>query len=501
MTGKIKNSWHALISKINIYSPSTLAGRFLVVMFALIFTSQLLVNYLWEKEMESDRQQALAKVSTNVALRMLATIDYFVTQPAEIRKVTINQLRYMGGARYFITLNSDFIQLSPYQNSQAQQTVVNVFKAVLGSDKHIFGQPKVAFSRPETLKVINNQTYLKDLPDNWGKESLMVDPLDLPVLVIQLKLETGEWLYLATLMPDSSILAEELSPAPLQTSYMAWMLTLLAFATMAIYFMVRPFEALSSAAKAFGEGLEPVTVSEQGCLEYERTARAFNHMQKNIRHYMNDRKQLFSGISHDLKTPITRLRLRAELMDDDNVRDPFIKDLEQLEIMVKSALQVVSDTDIHENAEVVDLDRLLNEITLAAQSVGQRAWLHTPFHPNGENNHGIYEVTGKPLALKRCLENLIGNGIVYGSPVNVYIKREDDQIIITIRDSGPGLPAGVDISTFKPYQRLEFGYKRNPEGHGLGLVTARHLVSIHGGNLQLRNHEEGGLEVVVTLPV
>ncbi|KEI70953.1 ATP-binding protein [Endozoicomonas elysicola] len=498
MSSKAKAYWPTLKRLVHYYSPRTLAGRFLMVMFALVFTSQLMVNHLWERETESDRQEALAKVSTNVALRMSATIEYFVTLPAAIRKATINKLRYMGGARYFITLNSEFIKLPPYHNSSAHQTVVNVFKTVLGNADHINGRVTVAFSRPETLKVLDNQTLLKDLPDNWGKETLMVEPLDLPVLVIQVELEKNEWLYLATLMPDSSILSEESPPAPLQTSYLIWMLVLLAFATLAIYFMVRPFEALSKAAKEFGRDLEPVAIPEWGCLEYERTAQAFNQMQKNIRHYMNDRKQLFSGISHDLKTPITRLRLRAEMLDDDVQREPFISDLEHLEIMVKSALQVVSNTDIHENPQVVDLERMLNDITLAAQSAGQRAWLHRPFHNHPDESGGLYKITGKPLALKRCLENLIGNAIIYGAPANIYIERTPEQIIITIRDNGPGIPEGMEETIFKPYLRLDYGCQKNPDGNGLGLVTARHLARIHGGSLRLKNHLEGGLEVTLT---
>lgn len=493
--------WQTLNQRIHQYAPRTLAGRFLLVMFILVFISQVMVNYVWEREIESDRQAALAKVSTNVALRMSATIEYFVTLPVEFRQVAINKLRYMGGVRYFITLNPAFIELSFYQHSSAHQTVVNVFNTVLENADHINGKIQVAFSRPETLKVLDNQTLLKDLPDNWGKETLMVEPLDLPVLVIQVELENNQWLYLATLMPDSSILSENASPAPLQTAYLVWLMVLLALATLAIYFMVRPFEALSSAAKKFGRDLEPVVVPEQGCLEYERTARAFNQMQKNIQHYMNDRKQLFSGISHDLKTPITRLRLRAEMLENDIERAPFISDLEHLEIMVKSALQVVSNTDIHENPQVVDLERMLNDITLTAQSLGQRAWLQTPYNNHPQDNGGLYEITGKPLALKRCLENLIGNAIIYGAPANIYIERTPEQIIITIRDNGPGIPEGMEEAIFKPYFRLEYGCQKNPDGNGLGLVTARHLARIHGGSLKLRNHSEGGVEVTLNLPL
>ncbi|OED43900.1 hypothetical protein ACH42_08885 [Endozoicomonas sp. (ex Bugula neritina AB1)] len=473
-------------------TPKTLPGRFLLVMFGLMLTSQVLVNQLWENQTRQDMNNALRKVSTNLALRVSSTVEYFVTLPSEHRQVIVNRLRYMGGARYFITLNKEFIHITPFEYSAPHRTVITTFQTVLGETLSVAGKIQIAFANPETLNVIDNQSLLKDLPDNWGQESLLVEPLDIPILVIQVPVAQNEWIYLATLMPDSSILSQDALSGPFRPTYLFWMLALLAISSLIIHIMTRPFKKLSGAAKAFGYDLEPIPITEEGCMEYETTARAFNQMQKNIRHYINDRKQLFTGISHDLKTPITRLRLRAELLDKDSEREAFTQDLDHLEMMVKSALQTLSDTDIHENPETVDLRQLVNEITLAAQSVGQRAWLH---------NKEVFEVTGKPLALKRCLENLIGNAILYGEPANIYLNRTTSHIVVTIHDSGPGLPAGMEEEIFKPYLRLEHGRSQNPGGNGLGLVTARHLAQIHGGSLKLLNRTEGGLEVTLKLPI
>ncbi|WP_034836059.1 ATP-binding protein [Endozoicomonas numazuensis] len=474
------------------FTPRSLPGRFFLVMVALILATQVIVNNLWETQSRNDQDQAIRDVAMNMALRVSATVEYFSSLPTRYRHVILNQLRDMGGTRYFVTLNREFIHIEPFQNTASHQIVLDVFRQTLEDNVTTHGKIQIAFSSPETLRVFNNDTLLKDLPDSWGQESLMVKPLALPVLVIQIAVGEGEWLYLATLMPDSSLMNNEQLSEPLKASYMAWMLILMFIASLLIQKMTRPFKKLSMAAQTFGRNLEPVPVSEAGCREYETTARAFNHMQKNIQHYMNDRKQLFSGISHDLKTPITRLRLRTELLDNDEERDAFNQDLNHLEMMVKSALQILSDTDIHENPEKISLKNLLDDIAQSACSVGQQVQVFT------DNSPAV--INGKPLAMRRCLENLIGNAVQYGQQAHVYLISVKGCIDIRIRDKGPGLPEGMEEEVFKPYFRLEHGKSCNPDGNGLGLITARHLVNIHGGYLKLRNYPEGGLEVALELP-
>ena len=472
--------------------PRSLPGRFLLVMIAVVTATQLIVSGVWESQLRSDQQNALDEVSRSMALRVSSTVEYFTSLPTRYRHVILNQLRDMGGTRYFVTLNRELIDITPLPKTDSHKLVLDVFRETLEESIQYRGEINIAFSSPDNLRVFNNETLLIDLPDSWGQESLPAAPLSLPILVIQVQVSEGEWLYLATLMPDSSMMvSEEWLSEPLQASYFAMMLMLLVTTSLLIQWMTRPFEKLSRAAKAFGRDLEPVQLEEVGCREFENTARAFNNMQQSIRHYMNDRKQLFSGISHDLKTPITRLRLRTEMLDDEQDRDDFSNDLDHLEMMVKSALQNLSDTDIHENPEQVNLGALLQEISRSASSVGQSVRLHI------DDN---IVISGKPLALRRCLENLIGNAVLYGEHANVYLTSEDGQIFICIRDNGPGLPEGMEEEIFKPYRRLDHGRKCNPDGNGLGLITARHLAHIHGGTLSLSNLPEGGLQALLELP-
>ena len=484
-----KRRWNSLSYLKTVFLPGSLPGRFFMFMLLLVFGSQLVISIVWNHQSRLTQEQALESVVTNMAMRVSSTIEYFDSLPNRFRHIILDQLRDMGGTRYFVTLNRDFIEIDELPRTPAKQIVLEGFQDTLDAF-HGNGDISIAFSAPETLRVFNNETYLMDLTESWGQHSLIVEPLSLPILVIQVPVSNNEWLYLATLMPDSAIMSSSL-PRDLQIFYLLWLTVLLMFGSWMIYVLTQPIKNLSRAAENFGRSFEPVYLPEAGAREFVTTSRAFNHMQKNIQHFMNDRKQLFSGISHDLKTPLTRLRLRAEMLDDDDERLGFVEDIDHLDMMVRSALQMVRDTDIHENMEKVDLKKVLDRIARAGQSVGQDIQLDY-------EDHRV--MTGKPLALRRCLENLIDNAVVYGGNAHISLKIEGGCNWIIIRDNGPGLPEGMEEEVFQPYRRFEHGEACNPGGNGLGLITARHLAGTHGGQLELRNHPEGGLEVSLIIP-
>ncbi|MRI34048.1 two-component sensor histidine kinase [Endozoicomonas sp. OPT23] len=469
----------------------SLASRFFLVMIGLLLSTQLVVNELWEQQTRQEREKALREVSLNMALRVSSTIEYFAALPTQYRHIVLNQLRYMGGTRYLVMLNEEFLQIDSFSNGTTHDIVLEEFRQLLQQNNNASNDIDIRFSLPNTLKAVNNETLLKDLSHRWNSENLDLGEHGSPILVVQVKLAKNEWLYLATILPESSVMSPDFLTQPLNWSYLLWMLVILAVASLLIHYMTRPFTHLAQVAKHFGLNLKPVQLSEKGCYEYESTASAFNNMQQNIRHFMNDRKLLFTGISHDLKTPITRLRLRAEFLDDNEHQAEFIEDLDHLDMMVKSALQTLSDTDIHENAQRINLGTLLAHTADTAVSIGQSVTVD--LEPD-------IEITGKSLALKRCFENLINNACTYGQKAHIQLFRVPGQIIIKFRDYGPGISENEQELMFKPYSRLEHGRQSNPDGHGLGLLTARHLAHIHSGILTLHNHSEGGLEVIIKFP-
>jgi ligand-binding sensor domain-containing protein/signal transduction histidine kinase len=212
--------------------------------------------------------------------------------------------------------------------------------------------------------------------------------------------------------------------------------------------------------------------------------------QQKLQQYLADRERLFMSISHDLRSPITRLILRSELLEDDVLRDEFYEDLDDLEMMVKSALQSVKETNIHENVTEVRLDSLIKRILRGAELAG---------HKIAYSESGL-TLFAKPLALKRAIGNLIDNALFYGKEVEVAVREVGRYIEIQVRDHGPGVPAEALKLLASAAVRLEHGRARNAGGLGLGLGIVRSIAEAHGGTLSLENHPAGGLVATIRLP-
>jgi signal transduction histidine kinase len=320
---------------------------------------------------------------------------------------------------------------------------------------------------------------------------LLLKPDPAPILVIQTELEPGNWLYLATLMPNPYFLNsnDPLSPDRLAVQGLSLTAVLL-LSILMVRSITRPLAALSDAAEAFGKDDNAPALPETGSREFVNTARAFGAMRERIARYIDDRERLFISISHDLRTPITRLKLRAELLDNDELRNEFEEDLDELDMMVKGALQCVKDSDIHENPAEIKLDALIGRLVRSAELAGHRV-AYAP---------GALSVRGKPLALKRAIGNLLDNGLFYGERVEIVVRAVDGWIEIAVRDHGPGVPEDAFASLFEPHVRLAHGRERNDGGLGLGLGIASGIIDGHGGALVLANHPDGGLNAVIRLP-
>ena len=257
-----------------------------------------------------------------------------------------------------------------------------------------------------------------------------------------------------------------------------------------MHWQSRPLKRLARAARDMSLGedeVKPVEVG--GGSEVVEVARALNTMRARISRYLTERGQLFSAISHDLRTPITRLRLRVKLLDDEQLQYKFGRDLDELEMLVKGALQCVKDTDIHENIEAVDLNQLLDcliEPYLLPQGNG-RVTLQ---------GRAVRPYYGKPLALRRCMGNLIDNALKYGHYAHLRIDDNEQAFVLTVDDEGPGVPEQRLEQVFEPHFRLA----GQQQGYGLGLGIARSIAHSHGGEVSLQNLRAGGLRVTLHLP-
>ena len=477
--------------------PSSLLGRLSLVMMMGVLLTQFVANEFWATQVRKESEIEVAGSSQHLAQSAVSSIRYFLSVPTNYRSLIIQQFRAMGGTRFFVNINTAAVTMreiapNPLAELAKKKIAAELKEKIpqLAND----GNLKLGFAWPENLIVSDDGSDVNDLPDNWVQHILITKPNPAPILVIQVELEPGHWLYLATLMPNPYFLNSN-------NAFSTDRLVLLGVSLLAVFlismlvvrWITRPLEALSVAATTFGNGHgeSMPLLPETGSREFINTARAFSMMRQRIQSYIDDRERLFVSISHDLRTPIMRLKLRAELLDDDEIRSEFHDDIDELDMMVKGALQCVKDSDIYENPTEIKLDTLLNRMARDAQLVGH----HVAFSENG------ITVFAKPLALKRAIGNLLDNALHYGKQVEISVAKNEDQVAIQVRDHGPGVPEHALPSLCDPYVRLEHGRFQNTQGIGLGLSIARDIVEAHKGNLILANHPEGGFCATIVLPV
>jgi signal transduction histidine kinase len=254
--------------------------------------------------------------------------------------------------------------------------------------------------------------------------------------------------------------------------------------------ITRPLGKLAEAADAFGRGTRVEPLPEQGGRELRAATRAFNTMQERLRRYLDSRTSVLAAMSHDMRTPLTRLRLRVESIDDEQLRARCTADLDEMNDMIRGALAVFRGLNDDEPATSIDMDALLRALRDEYRELGGHVTV---------TGHASQPYVGKALALKRCLGNLIQNAIQYGHEANVTVE-DGAALTLRIRDRGPGIPAEALDRVFEPFFRLESSRSRDTGGTGLGLGIARNIAQAHGGRLTLHNLSGGGLEAELTLP-
>lgn len=303
---------------------------------------------------------------------------------------------------------------------------------------------------------------------------------------VAVKLPDGESVVFRTLAPQPG------PPLPRQIFVNLALLTLLL--AVVLYFMTRnvtrPLSDLARAADAIGRGEGHPPLPERGARELRDATRAFNTMQERLHRYLDSRTRVLAAMSHDLRTPLTRLRLRAEAIEDPGSQTRFVADIDEMNRMVSGALNLFKGLNDEELTTRVIVDDLLGSLQEEFAELGARFAIE---------GHSGGPILGKAQGLKRCLSNLLHNAVKYGSNVVVHVA-DGSALTITIRDDGPGIPPEELERVFEPFYRVEASRNRDTGGTGLGLSIARDIAQAHGGSIALRNRAEGGLEAVLTLP-
>lgn len=303
----------------------------------------------------------------------------------------------------------------------------------------------------------------------------------------QVRLLDGGWVQFNARVPQEAASL----PWRLLLTLVVLLVAVLLLSLVAVRWVTRPLHVLASAADELGRDIHRPPLPEQGPQEVRRAAHAFNTMQTRLVRYIDDRTRILAAMSHDLKTPITRLRLRAELLEDEDLRQRFEKDLLEMEDMVSQTLDFMRGLDSREPLQPIDIMALLESLQADNEEMGRAMVIAgrttAPF-------------IGAPQLLKRCLTNLLDNALTYGKTARISIEEGPAELLIRILDDGPGLPEAELEKVFEPFYRLESSRNRATGGTGLGLSIARNIAQALGGEVRLRNAPQGGLEALLSLP-
>ncbi|MVO17620.1 ATP-binding protein [Parasedimentitalea huanghaiensis] len=253
--------------------------------------------------------------------------------------------------------------------------------------------------------------------------------------------------------------------------------------------LLGPLRRLVGATDRLGRGEDVTELPVVGPTEVRNLTKTFNHMQGRLTRFVADRTRLLAALGHDLRSPLTAMRVRAEMVDDDETRESLVASVEEMQSMVEATLTFARGLAGSEEPEVVNVSEFLDAL---------RSDMVAPFGLDGSRS---YEARIRPNAMRRALRNIIENAVRYGDSAHVCHGIEDGEVVITIDDDGPGVPAADLERVFDPFFRLEQSRSLETGGHGLGLSIARTIVRAHGGEISLSNRDAGGLRATIAIPL
>lgn len=301
-------------------------------------------------------------------------------------------------------------------------------------------------------------------------------------------LSDGSWVHFVT--PERSW-GLHASTRNLLTGCFALTCSLLV-AALASRRLARPMERFARQAQRFGTDVNAPPMEATGPVEIRLAGQAFNEMQARVQRYVADRTTMLAAISHDLRAPLTRMRLRGEFIEDEEQQRKLFRDVDEMQAMVGASLDFFRDDSAHEPATRFNLSELIETVLDDFRDAG-----HAVAFRGTEN----LAYVGRPLSLRRAIANLVDNAVKYGNGATVRLSAKAEWVHLIVDDTGPGIPASLREEVFRPFYRIESSRNRQTGGVGLGLSAVRSAVRGHGGDISLENVPTGGLRVRVHLPL
>jgi signal transduction histidine kinase len=460
--------------------PSTLFGRLVLILLGGLLVAQLVGAAILLR----DRASALYESGGHYAVQRIAGIVNVLDELSDEQRRRILPAMNTAGLRVALATEPGREPASEEEDMAAAH-LSGALRSALGEDREV----RIAVTAPEALPA--------DLRGPRPAHMGHMMPQHMPFMggppitdvsfLVRARLRDGQWVSIAHGLPQETFTW----PAKLLLTLAFLLVSVIVLSLVAVRWVTRPLADLGRAADELGRDIQRPPLAVRGPLEVRRAAQAFNTMQARLAQFLRDRAQMLAAVSHDLKTPITRLRLRAELLDEPDLKGKFVHDLDEMETMTRATLDFLRDAGTREPAQPIDVDALVESLQSDAGELGQEVLIQggtaSPY-------------TGRPLALQRCLRNLIENAVNYGKRATVSVDDSAERLQIVVADEGPGIPEDRLAQVFEPFVRLDPARSRETGGAGLGLSIARDIARAHGGDLALRNRASGGLEAVLTLP-
>ncbi len=448
--------------------PRTVTGQIVLVATAALVVSQLALFAI----MADERQSAIRRWWTDYILSRIASITELLdATPDDVHQKVLN------------ASDTPLLTFAIGPDGPDPGVVVDEKSVYLMELRAMVGKtPDQVF-----VDVGTPPSWSEIIRYWWADWRNLPTPEGDPWLEASVKLKNGKWLNLEVARRlQSPSIALLLIPAG----------TMLLVFGSALAFIIRqitsPINRLADAAVAFGRGEEVRPVVLQGPEEIRRAIEAFNDMRERLSRFVLDRTKMLATVGHDLRTPITTMRLRAEFIDDEETRTRILASLEEMQQMAEGALAFAREEAITEPTMTVDLNALVQTVCSDLADMDRDVNYE-------EIGRLLYRC--RPNSMKRAVRNLVENAVIHGKSARVLLNGPGPEVWITVEDQGPGIPEENMAHVFMPFVRLDESRGQETGGIGLGLAIARSIVRGHGGDIQIKNRNEGGLSATIQLPV
>jgi signal transduction histidine kinase len=456
--------------------PRSLFGQTLLVLIAGLIVSLAAGSWFYSL----DREEAVRAVGGFAAAQRITNLTRLVQEtPREGRERIVAAL---SDQSFRVTLSARPPAITPTdEDLPVAQAIKEFLVEQLSLDPT--RQPRVAAALPDGPPFAGWHPMGRGpMLHGFGGFGMFRD------LRVAIPLADGQWLSFATALPESGLTFSR--QFLLSMAIMA--IIVFAVSVWAVRRVTAPLASLAGAAERLGSDLNAPPVPETGTVETQQASRAFNAMQARLRGLIENRTLMLAAISHDLRTPLALLRLRAEGVENPQERERMLATIAEMDSLIGANLEIARDATASEPRRSTDLASLLQSVVDDMSDAGRPVAME-PAKPV------VREC--KPVALKRALTNLLDNAVKYGKTARAAIKATPTAIEITIDDDGPGIPEQELQRVFEPFYRVEASRGRDTGGVGLGLAIALSIIEAHGGTLTLANRPTGGVRATVTLPV